>query len=619
MNVTAQITRSEVPVELTWDLTLIYKTDTLWEMDFINVESEIPRFAAFKGQLGPTGKLARFGFGTAAAGQRLLTLFKLRDETDIVLGKVHVYAQMRSHQDTTNGFYDSMAKRADTLAKDFSSALSFVDPELLSIKAETLAKMIARTPGLELYQHQLDEMNRQRAHVRSGEVEEVLAEASDITGSAGTIASTLDDADMKHPVIEGESGETVELTDGTFQMLRESHDHGVRQRAHEAMFTNYRGYRNTFAATYRANVKADMFKAKTRNFKSCIERSLDNNNIPMSVYDSLVDTVHKNLPLIHRYLEMRKKILGLETLRYSDLYVPLIEVDAKVSREVANATVLAAVAPLGQEYVDGLRVAYESRWIDEVENANKHSGAYSWGTYGTPSYMLLNETYDIGSMFTRAHESGHSMHSQYTRKYQPYPYASYITFVAEVASISNEQLLSAHLLKTTTDPKMRLYLLNKQLESIRTTLVRQTLFAEFEREAHALAEAGTPLTADVLCKLHKDLNTKYYGAVVADDDLIENEWARIPHFYGSFYVFTYATGIAAAVALSRQILTEGAPAAERHINFLKSGCSDYGINILRKAGVDLSTPAPVQAAFDMFAETLATFEKEYTVYKASIV
>jgi oligoendopeptidase F len=618
MTVKAQITRSEVPVELTWDLTLIYKTDTLWEMDFTTVESEIPKFAAFKGQLGPTGKLARFGFGTAAAGRRLLALFKFRDDTVIVLDKVSVYATMRWHQDTTNGLYGSMSKRANTLSKDLSSALSFVDPELLSIKAETLAKMVAQTPGLELYQHQLDELNRQRAHVRNAEVEEVLAEAADITGSAGTIAETLDDADIKHPVIEGENGQMVELTDGTFQLLRQSHDVAVRSRAHEAMFTNYKGYRNTFAATYSAHIKADMFQAKSRHYGSCIERSLSNNNIPVSVYDNLVDTVHKNLPLLHRYLEMRKRILGLETLHYSDLYVPLVEIDAKVSREVQNATVLAAVAPLGQEYVDGLRVAYESRWIDEIENANKHSGAYSWGTYGTPSFMLLNDTGTIDSMYTRAHESGHSMHSQYTRKYQPYPYARYITFVAEVASISNEQLLSAHLLATTTDPKMRLYILNHQLESIRTTLIRQTLFAEFERKAHALAEAGTPLTADVLCKLHKDLNHEYYGAVVEAEDLIENEWARIPHFYGgSFYVFTYATGIAAAVALSRQILSEGAPAAERHINFLKSGCSDYGINILRKAGVDLSTPAPVQAAFDMFAETLATFEKEYAAYKAS--
>jgi oligoendopeptidase F len=612
MTVKAQITRSEVPVELTWDLTLIYKTDSDWEKDFATVESEISKFAAFKGKLKPTRSSA-----SAAAGRRLLSLFELRNQTNIILGKVHVYATMRWHQDTTNGFYGSMTKRAGSLSQSLSAALSFVDPELLSIKAETLAQMVAKVPGLALYQHQFDELNRERAHVRNVEVEQVLAEASDITDGAGTIAETLDDADMKKPVIKGEKRKMVELTDGTFQLLRQSHDREARQRAHVAMFTNYKGYRNTFAATYAAHVKANIFQAKTRKFGSCIERALSNNNIPVAVYDNLIDTVHKNLPLLHRYLEMRKKILGLETLHYADLYVPLIEVNAKVSRKKQNATVLAAVAPLGQDYVQRVRVAFESRWIDEIENANKHSGAYSWGSYGTPSFMLLNDTGNIDSMYTRAHEMGHSMHSQYTRQFQPYPYASYITFVAEVASISNEQLLSAHLLKITTDPKMRLYILNHQLESIRTTLIRQTLFAEFERKAHALAEGGTPLTADVLCKLHKDLNHEYYGAVVEPDDLIENEWARIPHFYGSFYVFTYATGIAAAVALSRQILTEGAPAAERHINFLKSGCSDYGINILRKAGVDLSTPAPVQAAFDMFAETLATFEKEYAAYKAS--
>ena len=599
-----QLTRDQVPEHLTWNLGLIYPTDALWEADFVLAKSYGPKIAAFKGRLGRSGR-------------RILELFTLRDEGFKILGKLHVYANMRSHQDLTNSFYSAMAERIDSLSTELSACASFISPELLKIKPETLEKMIARTKGLELYQLSFDELNRERAHVRSAEVEQVLSLASEIGGSAQTISGKLTDADMVLGKVINDKGEEIDLTDGVYHTLIESQNPEVRRRAFEAMFGAYKSMRNTLASAYSANVKADIFRAKTRNHPSCVEHALGADNIPLSVYDNLVATVHANLPLVHEYLAMRKAFMGVDVLRLYDLYVPLVEVDNKVSREVQNETVLAAVAPLGEEYVSVLREGYASRWIDEIENKGKVSGAYSWGAVGTPPFMLLNDQQDIGSMYTRAHESGHSMHSYHTRKYQPYPYASYTTFVAEVASITNEELLSHHLLAVTTDPKMRLYILNHQLEGIRTTLVRQTLFAEFERKAHALAEAGESLTPDLLGQLHKELNQQYYGAVVEIDDLIENEWARIPHFYNSFYVFQYATGIASAVALSRQILAEGKPVVDRYINFLKSGCSDYSMNIMKKAGVDLSTSAPVQAAFDAFAETLAMFKQEYAAYHAS--
>ena len=394
--------------------------------------------------------------------------------------------------------------------------------------------------------------------------------------------------------------------------MLDSKNRDVRRAAFEAMFGTYKGLRNTLASAYAAQVNMDIFQARSRHYSSCLEQALQSINLPVSVYTTLVETVHANKHVLNRYLELRKRILGVDELHWYDLYTPLVEgVDNKISYEDAQETVLAALAPLGEDYVNALRKGFQSRWIDVVENKGKTSGAYSGGTWGTNPFMLLNWQGDIDSMFTLAHEAGHSMHSFFSKSTQPYTYSSYTLFLAEVASTTNEALLARYLLSKTTDPKMRLYIINQQLEGIRGTLIRQTLFAEFEREAHALAEAGQPLTPDVLCGIHKALNEKYYGDVVKIDDLLEIEWARIPHFYNSFYVYQYATGISSAEALASQIVTEGQPAVDRYLNFLKSGSSDYSINLLRNAGVDLSTPAPIQAAFDAFAEYLELFEAEF--------
>jgi len=420
----------------------------------------------------------------------------------------------------------------------------------------------------------------------------------------------FNNADLKLPEVEDETGAKVRITGGNWgSKWLDNPNRDVRKRAYDAMFGTWMGWRNTIAANYAANVKADVFRAKVRNYPSCRNMALDGIDVPESVYDSLVSTVHANLPLLHRYLKLREKLLGVDKLAWYDMYVPLVgELDYKIGYDDAVKEVLESVKVYGDEYHGALANGFASRWVDVVENEGKRSGAYSSGTYGTAPYMLMNWQDSMDSMFTLAHEAGHSMHSWHSRKYQPYTYSGYTLFVAEVASTLNEALLAHHLLSKTDDKVMRRYILNKQLEGIRSTLVRQTMFAEFESIAHATAEAGQPLTADVLCGIHKGLNEKYYGAVIDVDDKIGIEWARIPHFYNSFYVYQYATGISAAMTLARQIITEGQPAVERTLGFLKGGSSKSSIDLLKGAGVDLTTAAPIQAAFDQFEDYLNQFE-----------
>lgn len=364
------------------------------------------------------------------------------------------------------------------------------------------------------------------------------------------------------------------------------------------------------SATYAAEVKLNIFSAKSRKYDSARAKALEGINVPLSVYDSLIETVHGNLPRIQRYLDVRRRVLGLDELHWYDMYVPLVpEVDYKITYGEAQQKVLGSIQRLGPEYAEALGGGFKSRWIDVMENEGKKSGAYSWGSYGTPPYMLLNWHDTLDSMFTLAHEAGHSMHSWFSRKNQPYPYSGYTLFVAEVASTCNEALLAHHLLSETDDPNVRKYILNHQLETVRLTLVRQTLFAEFEKIAHEKAEAGEALTPDALCQIHLDLNRKYYEPAAKIDDAIGIEWARIPHFYNSFYVYQYATGISAAMSLARQIIEEGEPAVKRYLKFLSGGSSDYSINLLADAGVDLSTPQPIQEAFDAFDGYLKQFEE----------
>jgi oligoendopeptidase F len=590
--------RSEIPAELTWNLASIYPTDARWEEDFAHVAGLLPELRSYAGRMGDSGAT-------------LLEALGRRDHAYEVWGRLFVYATMRMHEDSTNSTYQGLADRATTLANELNAATAYMTPEILAIPQERLDTFLAETPGLQLYRHALDEINRQRAHVLSPELEALLAQASEIGNAPEHIFEMLNNADMTFPIVRDAQGNEVQLTHGNYvPKFLESHDREVRRTAFEAMLGTYERYRNTLAATYAAQVKRDIFFARTRHYASAIEAALDANNIPVSVYDNLLATVDQNLPRLHRYLALRKKLLGLDELHMYDLYVPMVrEVEYTVPFEQAKEQVARALAPLGQEYVSALTAGFASRWIDVLENVGKRSGAYSWGSYGTQPFVLLNYQESLDSMFTLAHEMGHSMHSYFTWQTQPFPYSSYTLFVAEVASTLNEALLTHYLLENTADRELRKYIINHALETFRTTLYRQTLFAAFEREAHARAEAGEALTPELLSAIFRAQNEKYYGAQVAVDRLIDIEWARIPHFYSSFYVYQYATGISASAALARQILTEGEPAVQRYRRFLAAGSSDYSIDLLREAGVDLSTPAPIQQALDTFSDYLDELER----------
>lgn len=590
--------RSEIPQQYTWNLESIFPTDDIWEEDFARVTAMLPEVRSYQGKMGESGAM-------------LFEALQRRDAAFEIWGRLFVYANMRMHEDSTNSKYQGLADRATTLANDLSAASAYMTPEILAIPQERIDAFFAETPALELYRQALDEINRQRAHVLSPEMEGMLAQAAELSHAPEHIYEMLNNADLKFPVIRDADGNEVQLTHGNYlPTFLESHNREVRRAAFEAMLGTYQRYRNTLGATYSAQVKSDIFFARARHYSSSVEAALDPNNIPVSVYDNLVRTVNDNLPRLHRYLELRKKLLGLDTLHMYDLYVPLVEdVEYRVSFDQAKARVAQALAPLGQSYVEVLQHGFNSRWIDVMENEGKRSGAYSWGSYGTHPFVLLNFQESMDSMFTLAHEMGHSMHSHFTWQTQPFPYSSYTLFVAEVASTLNEALLTHHLLETTEDKSLRMYVINHALETFRGTLFRQTLFAEFEREAHDRAERGEPLTPESLNEMFYRLNQTYYGPAVDVDQLIETEWARIPHFYSSFYVYQYATGISASAALARQILSEGEPAVQRYLHFLSSGSSDYSINLLRDAGVDLSTPEPVQQAIDTFSGYLDDLER----------
>ncbi|HZC05808.1 MAG TPA: oligoendopeptidase F [Ktedonobacterales bacterium] len=589
--------RSEIPTELTWNLSAIYPTDVAWEAEFARVAAQLPQVRAFEGRLGESA-------------QTLLAAFTARDAVGEALGKLFVYAHMRLHEDTTNSAAQALADRVTTLDSEFSSAVAYMRPELLAIPQERLDSFVASEPGLAVYRHQLEEITRERAHVLSAEIESLLAQASEVGAAAERIYDMLSDADMKLPKVRDDQGQETQLTQGNYlTRFLESQNRDVRRAAFEAMLGTYGSFRNTFAATLSAQVKRDIFFARAHKYGSSLEAALDPNNIPVSVYDNLISTVDANLPLLHRYLRIRKRVMALDDLHMYDLYTPLArEVEYKIPFAQAQERVAEALAPLGADYTAPLTEGFRSRWIDVMESEGKRSGAYSWGSYGTQPYALLNYQDSMDSLFTLAHEMGHSMHSYFTWRTQPYQYGSYTLFVAEVASTLNEALLTHYLLQTADDRALKLYVVNHALETFRGTLYRQTLFAEFEREIHAKAEAGEALTSELLCKVYKGLNDKYYGAEVAVDDLIEIEWSRIPHFYSSFYVYQYATGISASSALASQILSEGEPAVRRYKQFLSSGSSDYSINLLRDAGVDLATPQPIQAALDTFGRYLDELE-----------
>lgn len=589
--------RSEIPEKDTWRLEDIFATDKEWEKEFDEVKELIPSVTAYAGKLGESS-------------ENLYNALKTQDDVTLRVEKLYAYAHMRYDQDTTNSFYQGLNDRIQNLYTQVASALSFMTPEILAIEEEKISSFLEENEALRLYKHTLEEITRQRPHVLSAEEEALLAKAGDVLGASSTTFGMLNNADLEFPTIKDEEGNEVEVTHGRYTRFLESEDRRIRKEAFSAMYDTYGKFKNTFASTLSGTVKRDNFNALVHHYESARQAALSANNIPEEVYDNLVTTINKHLPLLHRYTKLRKKVLNVDELHMYDLYTPLVkDVNMKVTYEEAKEYTLKGLEPLGEEYKSVLEEGFNNRWVDVHENKGKRSGAYSSGSYGTNPYVLMNWQDNVNNLFTLAHEFGHSVHSYYTRKTQPYPYGDYSIFVAEVASTTNEALLNEYLLENLEDEKQKQYVLNHYLEGFRATVFRQTMFAEFEHDIHVKAQNGEPLTPELLSKTYYDLNKKYFGEDIVIDEDISLEWARIPHFYYNYYVYQYATGFSAATALSKQILEEGEPAVERYLEFLKAGSSDYPINVLKKAGVDMTSAKPIEEALKVFEEKLDEMEK----------
>lgn len=602
MSENQQCKRSEVPEALKWKLTDLYASDDLWEKEVDTIGSLSKKIADYAGKLGDSA-------------DTLLHFLKERDTLLQLMSRMYVYANQSYHQDTADAHYQAYAAKAESVRVEVSASLSFADPEILAIPEERIAKFYEEEPELEKYRRAIDVIMRARAHTLSAEEESILAAAGELAASPENIFSMFNNADIRFPYITDVEGNRIQITHANFIKFLNDKDRSLRKEAFRGVYHTYAKWGNTLAAVFVSNLKQERFYAKMRKYPSVCAMHLSEGNIPEAVYDNLIETVHRHLPDLHRYMALRKKILGVEHLHMYDLYVPLVaEVDQKISYEEAKETVAKALAPMGKAYTDILREGYENGWIDVAANANKRSGAYSWGAYGTHPYVLLNQQDDLESMFTLAHEMGHAIHTYHSDKAQPFTYAGYLIFVAEVASTCNECLLNHYLLSQEENGDKRNYILNHYLESFRTTLFRQTMFAEFEKIVHEKTAQGESLTMEDLNQIYHDLNVLYYGPDVVVDSEIDYEWMRIPHFYTAFYVYQYATGFSAAVAFSKEILEEGQPAVDRYVKeFLSGGCAKDPIDLLAAAGVDMSTPKPVDDALGVFAKYLDEFEKQMHV------
>lgn len=589
--------RSDISPEYKWKLEDIYLSDNLWENDF----KEVKKLS--KELLGYSGKLKN-------SAEYLFECLELNAKMSRLFEKVYVYAHMRSHEDTKNSKYQSLADRADSLEAEVSSANSFIVPEILQIPEDKISSFIKEHEGLKLFDKYIEDIVRKKPHVLSSKEERLLAMAGELMNAPGSIYGMINNADMKFPSIKDEKGNEVEVTHGRYISLMESQDRRVRKDTFEALYGTYKKQINTIAQTLSSNIKGNIFNMKARNYNSSMESYLFEDNVSTSVYDNLIKSIHDNMHIMHRYVSLRKKMLGLDELHMYDLYTPIVkEFNMEVPYEKAVDIVTEGLGALQEGYIKDLKKGMASGWIDRYENEGKRSGAYSWGCFDSHPYVLLNYNDTIDSVFTLAHEMGHAMHSFYSNNTQPYIYSQYKIFVAEVASTLNESLLMQHMLKNAKDKMEKMYLLNHYMESFRGTIYRQTMFAEFEKIIHEKAENGEALTAELLSSIYHELNVQYYGLDMVVDDYIDLEWARIPHFYSSFYVYKYATGFSAATSLSQQILNEGEPAVNRYLEFLKGGGSDYPLNLLKKAGVDMTTPTPVNNALKVFEKTLDEFEK----------
>ncbi len=589
--------RQDIDSKFKWKLEDIYSDISLWEKDFKQVKELAEQIKGFQGKL-------------AESAQKLLECFKKSDELLSLNDKVFVYARMKRDENNGDATYQALTERASSLATEVYSAISFIVPEMLSIPEETLLSYANSDKELSVYLFMIKENLRQKEHILSEKEEQILAMSSEFSDTAGDVFTMFNNADIKFPYIKNEEGEEVEVTKGRYVAFLESKDRRVRKDAFEAVYSSYKKMKNTLASTLTGNVKKNRFYSLVRKYPSALVASLDNDNITVDVYTNLIDTVNKNLPLLDRYLKLRKKVLKLDELHMYDLYVPMVEeFDKKIPYEEAKTLVADALKPLGEEYVGFLQKGMNSSWIDVYENEGKTSGAYAWGSFKTHPYVLLNYQDKINDVFTLAHEMGHALHSYYTNMTQPYVYSEYKIFVAEVASTVNESLLMRYLLPRATSKQEKAYLLNHYLEEFRGTVFRQVMFAEFEKMIHEKVEQGEALNAQELSDIYYGLNKKYFGETVTVDEDIAMEWSRIPHFYSSFYVYKYATGFSAATAIAEKILSEGKLAVDKYLQFLKSGGSNYPLELLKIAGVDLSTPQPVQDALNVFEKTLDELEE----------
>ncbi|MDR3584416.1 MAG: oligoendopeptidase F [Desulfosporosinus sp.] len=588
--------REEIPEASKWHLEDIFTDNEQWEKEFSHVEKLIGEGKQFEGHLVDTP-------------DTLIACFEWMDDLSLRIGEVYSFARMRRDEDNRKATYQALTDRAGALAVKVGSAASFVIPELLAMPEGRLEEFRAQTPKMKLYNQALEDILRKKKHVLSSAEEKLLADVGEVAEAPSAIFAMANNADLKFPSIVDALGQSVELTKGNFIQFMESPEQRVRKAAFETLYQTYEKQRNTWAATLNSSVKSDVFFAKARHYSSAIAASLDDDRVPLTVYDSLIDTVHEFLPQMHRYIRLRKKALNLDELHMYDIYVPIVpETTMTISYEEAKDMVIEGLRPLGQDYIKILEEGFQKKWVDVYENEGKTSGAYSWGTYRSHPYVLLNHQDTLNSMFTLAHEMGHSLHTFFSNREQPHLYAGYKIFVAEVASTLNEALVMEHLLAKTKDAKTLAYLINHYLEQFRGTIFRQTMFAEFEKKIHSVVEEGGALTADSLSEIYRELNVLYYGSEVILDPEIALEWARIPHFYNAFYVYKYATGFSAATAFARAILDEGDPAVARYLKFLSGGSSDYPIELLRKAGVDMETPVPVRNALQVFTGLVERLE-----------
>ena len=585
--------RSEISAEYKWDIESMYDSADKWEADLRQAEKLAQDYSRFQGHLGDSAQV-------------LADALEEDDRIGLLLERVFVYARMKLDEDNRAAEQQEMYGKAVASVSKVSAAMSFVSPEIISLPEGVVEQFIAEEPRLDVYGFLLRKLLRQKEHVLSETEENLMAQLVQVLGAEDNIFTMLNDADLKFGEITDENGSTVTLTHGNYINFMRSHDRSVRQDAYTHCYEAYRSLNNTLAANYGYNVKTDVITSRIRHYSSPRAAALSGGNIPESVYDNLVDSVNKALPALHEYTEIRKKILGVDELKMHDIYVPLIEVPEKeIPFSEAVEIAKKGLAPLGKDYIDKFCRGIDEHWIDIYENEGKTSGAYSFGSYDSKPFVLMNYDGRLEDVFTLVHEMGHSMNSFYTRRTQPFCYGDHSIFTAEVASTVNESLLMRYLLDTEKDHDMHVYILNMYIEAFRTTLFRQTMFAEFEDLAHKYEAEGGSLTAQWLNSTYDELNTRYFGPALSHDDYIQYEWSRIPHFYRSFYVYQYATGYSAATAISRMILEEGQPAADRYLEFLKNGTNDDPVEILKIAGVDMSSREPVDMAMKTFAELVS--------------